>query len=410
MGPTDASSGRRAGHLVFARLTPMRDSFILDPATVHLNHGSFGAVPREVREEQQRVRDRVDANPMRFYRAELPGLVVEARRVAGEMLGVDGGELALVRNVTEATTAVVATLARSGRLGPGDAVLVNDQGYGAVRLCLDLWCRRYGATLETVALPLSCDPDDVVARHRRALDDLVARGKRPVLAVVDAVTSPTGATLPVRRLTALAREAGARSYVDAAHAPGHLDVSPGSSGADFWAGAFHKWSFAPRGTSALWVAEGLRDRVEPPTTSWNRDAPFPVSFDWRGTDDYTGWLSLHAAVRFWRRLGGFAEVRRRSVMLDRACATVAAAVAGDGDVPARAAPCLRVVPLPEGVADTPESADALYEALSRRGVEAQVLCWAGRGFVRLSAAPYNEPGDYDRLAEALPPLLRGGAG
>jgi selenocysteine lyase/cysteine desulfurase len=31
--------------------------------------------------------------------------------------------------------------------------------------------------------------------------------------------------------------------------------------------------------------------------------------------------------------------------------------------------------------------------------------WSGRGFVRLSAAPYNEPGDYERLAAALPEAL-----
>ena len=60
----------------------MRDAFDLDPAVVHLNHGSFGAVPRVVAETQRSWRDRAEANPMRFFRVELPGLRVRARETA----------------------------------------------------------------------------------------------------------------------------------------------------------------------------------------------------------------------------------------------------------------------------------------------------------------------------------------
>ena len=35
----------------------MRDSFLLDPGLVFLNHGSFGACPREVLAEQRRWQD-----------------------------------------------------------------------------------------------------------------------------------------------------------------------------------------------------------------------------------------------------------------------------------------------------------------------------------------------------------------
>jgi isopenicillin-N epimerase len=112
----------------------VRDAFTLDPGTIHLNHGSFGAVPRVVQEEQRRVMDRVDSNPMRFYKTLQADCVRRAREVAGELLGVRGDAIALVRNVTEATTVVMRTLARTGRLTEQDVVLVSDHGYGAVRL------------------------------------------------------------------------------------------------------------------------------------------------------------------------------------------------------------------------------------------------------------------------------------
>ena len=98
----------------------MRDAFGLDPALTHLNNGSFGAVPRVVAEHQRRVRDRVEANPVRFFRVESPALKAEARAVAGAFLGVDADGLALVRNPTQATRpSVVASLIWASRYASG---------------------------------------------------------------------------------------------------------------------------------------------------------------------------------------------------------------------------------------------------------------------------------------------------
>ena len=47
-------------------------AFELDPDFVHLNHGSYGAVPREVRIEQDRWRARMERRPTYFMDRELP--------------------------------------------------------------------------------------------------------------------------------------------------------------------------------------------------------------------------------------------------------------------------------------------------------------------------------------------------
>jgi hypothetical protein len=46
-------------------------------------------------------------------------------------------------------------------------------------------------------------------------------------------------------------------------------------------------------------------------------------------------------------------------------------------------------------------AEALRERLRLKGIEVGVTGWRGRGYLRLSGAPYNIPADYERLAEAL---------
>ena len=68
---------------------------------------------------------------------------------------------------------------------------------------------------------------------------------------------------------------------------------------------------------------------------------------------------------------------------------------------------MRLVRLPAGVADTAAQADALYEELSRRGIESAPVCFGGAGYLRIAAAPYNTADDYDRLAGTLAGLLGG---
>ena len=392
----------------------MRDAFSLDPSITHLNHGSFGAVPRAVAEEQQRWRARAEANPMRFFRVDSPGLKAQARSVAAEALGVGDDEVALVSNVTQATATVLASLARQDRLGAGDVIVLNAQGYESVRRSVAHWCTRTGASYDVVQFALDADEEQVVAAYRSALDAVAARGQSVRLVLTDHITSPTGSVLPFEAICAAARSVGALSFVDAAHAPGHVDGRPSTSGADFWTGTWHKWGFAPRGTSALWVAEPERSELLPLTTSWNHGMPFPLPFDTHGTDDYSGWYSLEAALAFWRDAGGLGIGERGRALLDEGAAVVDAAVAETGrtrddvPLPRQPAPCLRMVALPNGVADTEEKADAVYQALGAERIEAQLVAFGGRGWIRLSGAVYNEPGDYEHLAKVLPSVLAPG--
>jgi isopenicillin-N epimerase len=78
-------------------------------------------------------------------------------------------------------------------------------------------------------------------------------------------------------------------------------------------------------------------------------------------------------------------------------------------LPATPAPFMRLVPLPDGAVTSPGQADALYAALSRQRVEVAPVCFGGAGYLRVAAAPYNTPDDYDRLAGVVAGLLGQGA-
>lgn len=374
--------------------------FSLDPAVSHLNHGSFGAVPIGVQRAQQRLRDEMEANPLRFFTQGLVDRIAHTRRHLATFLGADPDGSALVGN----TTTGVAVVLQSLGLQPGDEVLSTDHGYGAVGLAIQRECRRTGAVSRVLPIPRGATDEQIVQTVRAGL-----RPGRTRLLVVDQLTSATARLFPAAAIVGVAHEHGVPVLVDAAHAPGMLPTPVISIGADFWVGNLHKWGYAPRGTALLAVTAAWRDRIEPLVVSWEQEAGFPARVEWQATLDYTSWLAAPAGLFTLRSLG-VDRVREHNATL----AAYGQRVVGDalGVPPAQLpdpggpAVALRIVPLPAGMATTIDAARALQTRIGERlAAEVAVMTWNGRGWLRLTGQVYNAADEYERLAVRLPALL-----
>jgi len=380
--------------------------FSLDPRVAYLNHGSYGAVPKPVQAAQQRLRDEMDANPMAFFSRGLLDRVAHTRRHLAGFVGADPDGVALVANATTGTAIVLGSL----ELRAGDEILLTNHGYGAVRMAAEAVAAPAGASVREVALPLAGPDDEVLEIVTGAV-----RPGRTRLVVIDHVTSPTARLMPVNQLVDALHERGVMVLVDAAHAPGMLDLQVARLGADFWLGNLHKWAFAPRPTALLAVAAEHRPTMRPRVVSWEHHMGYPAAQEFAGTLDYTPWLAAPAGVHLLRTLGLDRVRGHNNGLATQGQRLVAAAIAPHWPRTDAAALAeletaregrlghpqlsLRLVPLPPAVAD--DRAALQHQLATAHRIEVPVVAWGGRAYVRLSAQVYNRIEDYDRLAHAL---------
>lgn len=370
-----------------------RPLFQLEDGSVYLNHGSYGAVPREVTEAQRRWQDRLEAEPSRFMDREFrPGLRVAAERLA-PLLGVAGREIALVENATQAVNAVLASL----DLASGDEILVTDQTYNAVRNTVRRICARTGARPVEVALPFPvAGCEELLTAFRSGLTD------RTRVAVIDHVTSPTAVILPVAEMVAAARDAGALTLVDGAHAPGMLALDLPALGADCYAGNCHKWLFAARGCGFLWAGDRIREALHPTVISHGYGQGFVAEFDWVGTRDASAQLALPDALAFRDRFGD-REIREHNHGFTvRAGRFLADAWGTETGAPAELTGSMVTVRLPEELGATrAEAVEIRRRLLDEWRVQVPVNDLAGGLWARISGQIYTSKKDVEVLARAV---------
>ena len=161
----------------------------LDPDVTFLNHGSFGACPRVVLDDQARWRGRMEAEPVRFLYRELEGHLGMARRALGAFVGADPDDLAFVTNATSGVNTVLQSLDFSA----GDELIVSDHGYNACRNAVERVAARTGLRVVVVRIPFPITGSDAAVPG----DPRAAVTPRTRLALLDHVTSPTGMVLPM---------------------------------------------------------------------------------------------------------------------------------------------------------------------------------------------------------------------
>ncbi len=372
----------------------------LAAGVTYLNHGSFGPPPRPVQVAQRAWRERLDAQPMDFFVRQYEPAWFESRRRLGELIGAEEGNLVFVENATAAMNVV----AHSPILRPGDEVLLTDHEYGAVQR---IWRRAVdqipGASLRIVQLPMPIESAEQV------VDAICAGfGERTRLLVVSQITSATAVTLPVESIVVEARRRGILVCIDGPHAVAQLPLNLERLGSDFYCASCHKWLSAPFGSGFLYVAPQHQDEIRTPQLSWGRLPPGPLQrwddeFLWTGTRDPSAYFALPAAIDFLAQVG-WDRFRRHTHALARDARRRLVELTGQSPL-APDSPdwygSMAQVPLPDG-----EAAPLQQRLWEEYRIEAPIVAWNDRRWIRVSCHLYNTREQITYLIDALRHCLK----
>jgi len=378
----------------------------LDPTLTFLNHGSYGALLHPVSQAQAAYRERLERDPVRFFKVDLEGLLDGVRERLGGFLNCRPADLAPVANATIA----LCTILKNTPLKAGDEILITDHEYQSLINELGRVCEQTGARVVVAKIPFPiASPEVVTERFMSAVTP------RTRIAFISHITSASSLIFPVAGIVREFNRRGIDLVVDGAHAPGQIPVDVGGLNPAYYIGSGHKWLGAPKGSGfmyvradkqasfrALWLSSRVH-KVRPERAMYLRD------YDYFGTGDYSPILSMPQAIESAGSLlpGGWPALMRANhelAVIGRG--VVARALGVEPASPESMMGSMATVPLPDpdsSLAARPTCyddplQDALYE---RHRIVVPIWRLGDQRVVRLSAYLYNSPEQYEQLASAL---------
>ncbi|KAK9808120.1 hypothetical protein WJX73_008728 [Symbiochloris irregularis] len=320
--------------------------FMLDSKIHYLNHGAYGACLRVAAEAQQEFRRQLENEPTMFLEASVFDSLQVAREEVASLIHADSRDVVPLTNATVAVNTIVAGVLRREDTDR-DLIMVTSNTYNAVKnLAFHAAAQQSMGVLE-VQLPLDTllqGDKGILAAFAEAL---TAHGSKVRLAILDHVASFPPVHMPIRELVGMCRKAGAKVLVDGAHAVGAVDLDVPSLGAEYYTANLHKWLCTAKGAAFLWVARAEQDHIRPLVISHGCGQGFMAEFLWQGTQDWSAWLSVPAAIAVYRSIG-FDRIRRYNALrLESAAQLLKTGWCTDLVLGVKAgSACMAAVPLP----------------------------------------------------------------
>jgi len=267
-------------------------------ATSQKPDGVIDAISRYYREFNANVRRGVHALSYRSTEA-----YEGARGKVATFIGAkEPDEIVFTRGTTESINLVAATFA-SEILSEGDEILLTTLEHHANIVPWQMVAKRTGARV--IVAPLTTDGDVDLQFFSRLLSE------RTRIVAIAHISNALGTVNPVKKMTEMAKRAGAHVLIDGAQAVHHQKVDVQDIGCDFYAFSGHKM-YGPTGVGVLYGRKELLEEMPPyqgggdmiASVSFEKThfAPPPQRFE-AGTPNIAGVIGLSAAIDFINEIG-----------------------------------------------------------------------------------------------------------
>ena len=297
---------------------------------IYLDSAATTQKPRAVIDSLERYYTQDNANVHRGVHA-LSQRATQAFEDAREKVrafinAASTAEIIFTRGTTDAINLVAQSYART-TLKAGDEILIGEAEHHANIVPWQMLCQQIGCVLKVVPI------NDAGELELEAVTR--AWSPRTKLCAVGHVSNALGSINPVREITVLAHQAGAKILIDGAQAVAHGSVDVAALDCDFYAFSGHKL-FGPTGIGVLYGKRALLEAMPPyqgggdmikvVTFAATEYADLPYKFE-AGTPHIAGGIGLGAAIDYLHSIDFAGAVAHEHRLLDYATAQ-AQAVSG----------------------------------------------------------------------------------
>jgi len=315
----------------------LSDFLILDQSIngrrlVYLDNAATTQKPMAVllasRHYYEAINSNIHRGTHQLARAATEAFEKARRTIATHLRAESADEVIFTSGTTGGINLVAGILTLSGRIGPGDEVLISTLEHHSNIVPWQMLCQRTGATLKVIP----CHDDGTL--DREAFHSMLARGGVKIMALTW-ISNAFGTVNPIAEMTRAAKQAGALVLIDAAQAIAHLPANVRELGADFLAFSGHK-VYAPTGIGVLWGRKELLEELPPwqgggemirevtfEHTTYN-DPPFKYE---AGTPNIEGAIALAAAFDYVNEIG-IEAIHHHEAGLIRAAADALSGIPG----------------------------------------------------------------------------------
>jgi cysteine desulfurase/selenocysteine lyase len=310
---------------------PILDQAIGGRPLVYLDNAATTQKPMAVLLASRHYYEAMNANIHRgtHHLARLATETFEKARqtVANHLNAASSDEVIFTSGTTDGINLVANILGLSGRIKPGDEVLISALEHHSNIVPWQMLCERSGAILKVIP----CFDDGTL--DQAAFLSLL--NERTKILSLTWISNSFGTVNPVAEMAAAAKKAGALVMLDAAQAVAHVRIDVQALDIDFLAFSGHK-VYAPTGTGVLWGRAKILNALPPwrgggemikevtfEKTTYN-DLPFKYE---AGTPNIEGAIALGAAIDFVNGIG-LGAIQKHEEALIRSAADALASIPG----------------------------------------------------------------------------------
>lgn len=236
---------------------PVIDQVIKGKRLAYLDSAATTLKPTTVIDEMDRYYRRETSNVHRglYWLSENATTKFEATRdkVAALINSPDRKQVIFTKGTTDSVNLVAQSYARNF-LTSGDVILLSQMEHHSNIVPWQMVAEEKGLKIKVI--PINEKGEILMEEYKKLLSDNVK------LISVVFVSNALGTINPIKEMTTLAHQAGAKIFVDAAQAISHKKVDVQDLDVDFLAFSGHKM-FGPTGVGVLFGKEELLEKMPP---------------------------------------------------------------------------------------------------------------------------------------------------